>query len=147
MTDSGRVALLTVLILSAALNARTQQFPMDFEKILLPIVVQEPVAGAHGSLWITRVAITNTGSDSVAIAGYEFIEGGCRILCPPQPPTPPGIMFLPRLLIFTSEVQGFFLYVERGHIDDVAVQLRVQDPSRQSQTWGTEIPTVREKEF
>ncbi len=40
--------------------------------------------------------------------------------------------------------QGALLLVERQFAPQVAVHLRVQDVSRQAQTWGTEIPAVRE---
>jgi hypothetical protein len=39
------------------------------------------------------------------------------------------------------------LFIDKRFSNQVAVALRIQDLSRQSQTWGTAIPVVRESEF
>jgi hypothetical protein len=116
----------------------------DFERILVPIAIKGEINGALGSRWISRLAITNTAAARVAIFGYDPYPGGCVIaLCPPVPTTPPGITFFPSVSPGTV-TQGAILKVERAFAPAVRFDLRVQDVSRQAQTWGTEIPVVRE---
>ena len=43
--------------------------------------------------------------------------------------------------------RGIFYFIDRRFIDQVQISLRVQDLSRQSQTWGTALPVVRERQF
>ncbi|MDP9360066.1 MAG: hypothetical protein M3P29_01305 [Acidobacteriota bacterium] len=43
--------------------------------------------------------------------------------------------------------RGTFLFVDERYADSVQITLRAQDVSRQSQTWGTLIPVVREQHF
>jgi hypothetical protein len=117
----------------------------DFERILVPIVIcNHAIPGAFGSLWTTRLAITNTATGSVSIFGYDPYPSGCIIaVCPPVGRTPPGITFFP-IVCPGSASQGAIVQVERQYAASVAFQLHVQDVSRQSETWGTEIPVVRE---
>lgn len=49
-------------------------------------------------------------------------------------------------ILIQSEQPGAYLFIERGRLSDVETTLRVQDASRQSLTWGTEIPVVRERD-
>jgi len=42
---------------------------------------------------------------------------------------------------------GTFLYISNTGIGKVTFGLRVQDTSRQSSTWGTSVPVVREKDI
>jgi hypothetical protein len=37
--------------------------------------------------------------------------------------------------------------VESGHADQLSFELRFRDLSRQAQTWGTELPVARERDF
>ena len=127
------------LVLSRGVDAQT------VERILVPLWSRTPTAGAFGALWTTEITILNASSGPVQING---IETDCVIaLCPPTPPTPAGVTFSPNLLIFTSEVQGFFLDVPREQSDNVHFSLRVRDLSRQAESWGTEVPVVRERDF
>ncbi|HYS54545.1 MAG TPA: hypothetical protein VER58_12375 [Thermoanaerobaculia bacterium] len=110
------------------------------ERILVPVSVQN-VKGVNGSLWETKDLIRNDSSVEVGIT-----------------PTSPGFRIAP-----LSTVNGF-LSVRFDHSDvpgtifwlgypegfdkaNLHFNLRVQDVSRQAQTWGTEIPVVRESEL
>lgn len=42
---------------------------------------------------------------------------------------------------------GAFIYVNRPRAHELAVQLRVRDLSRQAESWGTEVPVVRDREM
>jgi len=113
--------------------------PIQFEKVLLPIALQAPVKGANGSIFETRFSLLNAANQAVAIRGYDRC-GGISLCI--DAPTPPGATFYPQLNIFNSEIPAFFMYVDEMFVRDVKMGLRVQDVSRQSQTWGTEIPVV-----
>lgn len=116
----------------------------EFERVLVPIAVSGEVPGAFGSRWVGRLAITNTSSERVGIYGYDPYPGGCGIAtCPPVPTTPPGVTFFAGVSPGPT-TQGAILKIERGRAAAVHFNLRIQDLSRQSQTWGTEIPIVRE---
>jgi hypothetical protein len=135
------VQLLLVAICSVT-SLAAQTVPMD--KILVPLVVQNETPGLFGSRWITRLTILNQATTGALIFGYDQ---GCRVgVCPPLH-TPPRITFAPRLQVFSSEVQGYFLYVDRDHVDSVTFTLLVKDLSRQDESWGTEIPVIRDDEL
>jgi hypothetical protein len=138
-----RQVLFGVVVFVGSLSVSAQQRGANYERVLVPIVIRNEVPGAYGSRWATRLAITNTAAQPVDVLGYEWAPRGCIILCADQPLTQPGVTFYPALLSgqFT---QGAILLIDRRAANDIAVNLRVQDVSRASQTWGTEIPVIRE---
>jgi len=117
-----------------------------FERILLPVAVRAPINGAFGSVWTTTITILNAADRPVDIRGYDWAPAGCGIPeCGGPPPTPSGVTFFPKPL--PSPLPGSLLYVDSTAAADVHVGLRLQDLSRQSETWGTEVPVVREKDM
>jgi hypothetical protein len=117
----------------------------DYEQVLVPITSTE-ISGANGSHWVSETYMENTSA--------EFAEV--------QPPyyfafsSPPGYIALHLTPGFSMHVppvsvvgtpEGQLLGVPRWLGRKIAFNSRVQDTSRQSQTWGTEIPIVRENEF
>jgi hypothetical protein len=136
--------LIIFALLAATANAGV---PPDHQRVLMPLAISGEVPGAHGSRWTTVLSLVNTSEHWVSISGYDWAPAGCGIAtCPPAPLTPPGVTFYPRLRsgVFT---QGAVFSMPVADADDVAFQLRVQDVSRQSETWGTSIPVVRETAF
>ena len=113
------------------------------ERVLLPVVLKQAVPGAYGSLWTTSLWITNTADRPVLIEPYDY---GCGLAVCVQPPTPANTSFRPSSGALLP-VPGIFMYVERGVADQVGFALRVQDISRQAETWGTELPVVREGDW
>jgi hypothetical protein len=117
-----------------------------YEKVLLPVLAPNPVPGAFGSSWITDLWMRNGGTVPIQVIGYAY---NCFLPeCIPQgtPGLNPGATTRPR----TGPIPGFqgkFLHVPRGYGDEISFGLRFRDVSRQAQTWGTEIPVVREREF
>lgn len=135
--------LAAVLASAAAIGSAAGA--VESERVLLPVWNNEVVAGAFGSIWQTELAIVNRGPSAVQLHPYQY---GCLLVtCPPTPPTPPGVTFTPLLAWVPTEVQGFFLYVQREFAGDVEFELRVRDLSREQETWGTEVPVVRESAF
>jgi hypothetical protein len=126
-----RILLLVLIIIVAPSGAAVAQF-------LLPLTnTPQPVQGANGSLWDTQLYVHNGTSESIYIGScVDFFS----IL---RPMVPPG--FTGRHDV-GSGLGAIRCVIGRNDLprglDGVGLHLRVQDLSRQSQTWGTEIPIV-----
>lgn len=116
----------------------------DNVRLMLPIVVDANAPGAFGSTWRTDITMHNASGDVVF----------------PQAPSCNPHILAPCLQFFLEPHQTVHptLYPNPGdpavyvHIPSAVanlfdVQLRVQDMSRQSETWGTSIPVVRPADF
>lgn len=128
-------------LLLAALLVASDVSAISFERILLPVASDGVITGTQGSAWVSRVAILNGASNSVYILGFD---PQCTILPCAVHPTPPNVTFF--AAVYGAE-QGGFIYVQRPYSDKVTVHLRIQDITRQPQGWGTEIPTIRERDL
>jgi hypothetical protein len=117
-----------------------------YEKVLVPIFLQQPLPGAFGSLWATEFWISN-GSDATVDFGGGFDFGCAFPPCGTTARLSPGVTFRPRVITRPDQLQGTFVLVASGQADRLAFGLRFRDLSRQSQTWGTEIPVARERDF
>jgi hypothetical protein len=126
---------LLVIFLSASTFAE--------EYVLLPISVAGEIPGAFESRWISELVITNTAEHPIEIQG---IDSGCRI--PPclPPMLPPRATVFPFAGPLDPAIPASLLLVQSQDLADLSIQLRVQDLSRQAQTWGTEIPVITEQE-
>jgi hypothetical protein len=138
---SFRLAGSVVLLLLPAMVFA--QHPDDFERVLLPVLTG-PTAGAHGSLWTTEVWVHNSGEVPVPMLYQECWVSACALYfhVPPSTTQRPPIGTLG-----PDERPGMLLWIPKEHSSAISFSLRAQDLSRQSQTWGTEIPVVREAEF
>ncbi len=117
-----------------------------YEKVLLPVVAPAPVPGAFGSSWITDFWMRNGGTVPIQVIGYAY---HCFLPeCIPlgTPGLNPGATIRPGVAPIPG-FQGQFLLVPKGFGDQIAFGLRFRDVSREAQSWGTEIPVVREGEF
>ncbi|HLJ74591.1 MAG TPA: hypothetical protein VKU62_08410 [Thermoanaerobaculia bacterium] len=111
----------------------------DTSKVLVPIVpsIFGPTPGAYGSLW-TAVLVARNHSDTavdVAAGGGCAIPEGCGTTHGPQ------TTFAPYIATANPNA-GLFVFISEP--DAISFELRVQDLSRQAETWGTSIPVVRE---
>ncbi len=128
-----RTVLFLLLMLPGALSAQQP----TLEKILVPLAWPGAIPGAFGSLWFLQYKATNHAEVPVVILGPDYC-GGIG-LCPPPPAIAPG----------TSMLFGFFyanrtfMTIDSAVAGDVSVHLRVLDITRQSLSWGTEIPLIR----
>ncbi|HEX9983626.1 MAG TPA: hypothetical protein VGF69_10205 [Thermoanaerobaculia bacterium] len=119
--------------------------PPPYERVLVPLSVAD-APGANGSLWTTEFSIVNGATVGGSLSPRPCIAGTgplpCleTILLPPNrtvrvPPfgTPeaPGVLFL--VSAWTAPVTSFTLHV--------------RDLSRQGESWGAEVPVVRERDF
>ncbi len=111
----------------------------QYDRVLLPITPGSQ-AGAYGSQWLTTVAITNSSDASITVGGYKEDCGG--LVCRDLPNIQPHATVVTSSVYGCSGIQGMFLYVEQGRLNDIGVTLRTRDMSRQNETWGTSIPVV-----
>jgi hypothetical protein len=126
------------------------QSSIDYKRFLVPVATPSAVAGAYGSMWETRLSVTNSADHPVSIVGYAPSPSGCGIAtCPPlEPvaPTPAGTSFVPfRVTVYATPAQ--FFGVDRNNAGQVHFQLHVHDLSREADDWGTEMPVVEENQF
>ena len=89
----------------------------DKRRILLPILIDEAVNGAHGSRWQTE------------LVGYERGKGDFE---PEITTARPG--------------RGRFLYLDAENANAVTLNLRARDLSRDAENLGTEIPVVTDEQ-
>lgn len=131
------VSLSASLFCVASIFAQT---PM--ERLLLPVVIREPLLGAHGSLWVTELVINNHSNLEVKLGGVVNdcpLSAGCT-----GPAVLPGQATVFPIPLLGGQPPTMFLLVEEGRVRDVDVQLRVRDLSRATLTWGTEVPVIHE---
>lgn len=104
-------------------------------QVLFPISQSAPLPGAHGSLWVTEIVVHNPTGDWVEIVACP------GILQMFNPRIPPGVSreFFPIM----SPTPAIFACFN----GDLRWQARVKDLSRQSQTWGTELPVIRQTDL
>jgi hypothetical protein len=122
-----RKTIILLFIAAAAVPLQSQTF-----KALVPIALLGEVPGAFGSRWRASLTIHNLGETEVRSCGGASI---------PRPFYPPHMT----TAYPVSGLVGAFICIE-GSPENVVLSSRVQDLSRQSLTWGTEIPVVRERE-
>lgn len=132
-----RALVILFLSLLAAAPAVAQPAE-DYRKLLVPVYVRQPVPGAFGSVWATALHGFFDGDNAPrVIRPCNLFE--CAVEIPPQR----MVEVVPLLSIDRTST---FLFVHEDDLDSLTLQLRVQDLSRQSQTWGTELPIVPEGE-
>ena len=114
--------------------------PFVSERYLLPVYVPFPVDGAIGSRWVTEVMLSN-GSD---VPVWVENVGSMTTVGQFNAPIPPGVsMPLQFASLTITEVPARFLDIEFG-ARRFAVQLRVRDITRESLSYGAEIPVVHQ---
>jgi hypothetical protein len=109
-------------------------------RVLIPIAIG-PSPGEFGSRWVSDLWARNEASTTRAFDADEF----CVTLCQPKALAPSETRQVPFLQQPAGD-PGLIAYVD-GADSDVIFNLRVQDLSLQAQTWGTEVPAVREHDL
>jgi hypothetical protein len=123
------IYLLAILAMAVPASSQTTL------RALVPIGVGEEIPGVFGSRWMAFLNLYNMGTTNV-----RSCTGGIAT----RPEYAPGTTThypAPK----ESLGQGAFICIQ-GSPDDVVLNLRIQDLSRQALTWGTEIPVVYEKD-
>lgn len=112
----------------------TSILAQGFDKVLLPIVIRGELPGSNESNWISILSGYNASAERVIV---RTDPTGCAILCPPGPADPFSSFTVG--LFPAIDGRGMFLHVENSKSNLVFFNLRIQDISRQSLTWGTEF--------
>jgi hypothetical protein len=143
-----RVAGFILLGLSIGVGAAAYEpviVDVRYERILIPVSTRGPIPGAYGSLWAIELTGYNAADQHVEVKG----DGICGI------PEGCGPHLANAHTVFTPDLgyksfregDGEFFYVRRPLNRKVHFTLRTRDLSRQAQTWGTELPVVREDQI
>lgn len=118
-------------------------FGQTLESVLIPIALEEPVPGAFNSLFKTEVWVVNTGTAAIKMAPQ------CQIVCEDIELSPGAARLNGAVVHYAREAGRPFarVHLVAGSPDNLTVTARVQDISRQAQTWGTELPVVRQTDL
>lgn len=116
----------------------------EFERILVPIWFRGNVPGANGSVWSSQFRLYN-GHDVELVSGIDLlsVDDSCPFLCTGVFVGPGEETSLPLNPPHDSSIPSAMLYVHRTLVKQISLQARTRDLSRQSSTWGTEVPVVR----
>lgn len=114
----------------------------DVERVLIPIVTGGP--GAFGSMWQPDITMHNASNATI------FPQAPT---CNPRILSPCPIFHIDahatvHVTLYPAENNpGVFIRIPRKVASDVDVQSRIQDISREKETWGTALPVVRDTDF
>jgi hypothetical protein len=116
----------------------------DYERFLVPVSTRNPVPGGFGSLWQSEFRLVNQSAITLE-PGIDVFHLEAREIA--NPPLTLNQVVAPTLAMprLDSDFPPTTLfYVRKELASYFSPQLRIRDLSRQSETWGTEIPVVRE---
>ena len=147
MRTSSFIGFALAVLVSAAIPSRldAQVAGKAYTRVLIPIVLKEPLPGLQGSMWTTELTLSNTSTVPASVYPY-FVNGPFCNECGP-PLVAPNSTLSPIVPSAGSPLRGTFLYIEKDHLRDIQLSLRVRDVSRTSDSWGTSLPIVREERF
>ena len=129
-------------------SAFTYVSAFDYETVLLPSLTDRELSGAFGSRWVADHSVYNGNAvDLEPYVDFMHVEWDCPILCVSAPVIPAGrVTPIPTMANFTRE-PNWLIHVRKPMANHLRWSLRVRDVSRQSQTWGTQLPVVRESDY
>lgn len=113
-----------------------------FETILVPLMFEGE--GALGSRWTSELTVRNRG-DAGIDPWNPLIRCSPGERCRPQIPPGATLGLTPSSLL--SWMHGYLFAVPREQADDLDFSLHIRDLSRQVESFGTEIPVVREADL
>lgn len=113
----------------------------QWKRVLLPVVMRN-MPGLNGSIWETDITAL-IESDSFDLFPRACVRTQCFVQVPLRRPFRPSDYGVAG----PSAKPATFLYSRAEQSDRVKYNLRVRDLTRTSETWGTEVPAVREEEF
>lgn len=115
----------------------------SWRRILLPLAFGE-TPGAFGSLWKTETTAVIDGSAEIELHPKRFCSP--RLPCFSIPLRRP-FDFAKAVETRHERIPAQFVYVRAADEPKLALNLRVRDLTRTAETWGTEVPVVREHEW
>jgi hypothetical protein len=115
----------------------------EYEAILIPITTRSAKPGAHGSLWTSDVRMVNRAGVAL-LPGVDFFPSAAAAPLTPKRVVSPSFV-LPRADV--DDPPTALMYVRSEFVPLLSFESRTRDLSRASETWGTEIPVVRERDM
>ncbi len=118
------------------------------ERVLLPLLTV-PVNGAFGSRFVTELrAFNRSATQNAKIAGLSY---SCCLAVVPDP-TRDSIELQPHAALAPPDIAynglpGRFVFIEPNQADHLWLNLRIYDSTRSGQSFGTELPVVRDREL
>ena len=117
-------------------------FGLIYERMLVPIVFPNDIAGANGSLWRTELSGFNSGGANFLFGDplqtCQFPDGRCQWFVDRYRPFTPNVPT-------DGHVPGRLLYAGGpGDPERVSIHARVRDVSRETESHGVEVPAVTE---
>lgn len=135
------------VLLCCAVPAFAQFTGEGYEPVLLPLATHE-TPGGYGSLWVTHLTLFNGTTREISSPEDIFSLGACSFPPCPAVRIPAGSVHEPSIFrTLPGDPPGALLWVRSDIARNVVFSVRIQDVSRQSLTWGTEIPVVRQEEL
>ena len=138
------LATLLALTFAVTLHAQPQPDPANYEPVLVPVYFFGP--GAHGSMWVTKLDVTNSGNSEVVFPrAYFHGDPVCPAVCGCGPITRVEMLQVKEVCSIYQGTMGLLLWVPKESLqnEEIHVTSRVLDTTRQAESAGTEIPTIR----
>ncbi len=123
-------------------DAAEEPSPEAFERILVPLMFEGE--GALGSRWTSALTVHNSGETGID-PWNPLVRCGPGERCHPQIPPGATLHLTPSTL--GSWIHGYIFAVPREQASDLDFSLHIRDLSRQAESFGTEVPVVRERDL
>ena len=115
---------------------------VTWETALVPTMFPE-TPGEHGAIWTSQLDMFNS-SDQAVTLDYP---SQCQITCPILSAIQAGETQSFDTLSTTIDYPGVLISIPSQSGQSITFHLRVKDISREAETWGTDVPVVRERDF
>ncbi len=110
----------------------------DMIRLLVPVAIS--ANGVFGTSWHTDFLVSNANTDPVTLGGASTPPGGRAV-------TVPAFATVTVPLYPPAGNTGAFVYLPKRLAENVTESLRVHDTTRDSDSWGADIPVVPETQF
>lgn len=122
-------------------QTKTSDNPSDYERYLIPVTVRQ-LPGANGSIWSTEWLVRNSTD-----LPFAMIFDACPPNVSPCPTTwVEGRSTEAYSIVARGDgTEGAYVYVPKPMTPSMS--LRVRDLSRNAQSFGTELPIVRDSDY
>lgn len=133
-----------ILIFGLAQPVLADVIDESYQTVLIPIVFSpfQILEGANGTRWTGEIWVHN-GSQSPIHSTQPL--GPCTVFCGPQ--MEPGDFQQQSGLVSNQHDGGALLHLPAAGADQIFVQARLLELTRNSQPTGVELPIVREGDF